>query len=725
VGERLSWFEIYPPKGCRLPDVTAVLRPLEHRPRQGLTRRTPIVVFELWMTAGTARWVVGMDPTLAFTLPHQMTAQMNSLNLIARRQPVRPLLTTAAKLSVHGLAWPMRIDMASGVVLALMQVAERLCAGQSAVVQWVVGPSAPRRVQPNEFSLVEALGLKPHDKPDLAARRAWGSKSQEPLFGVHGGLGATAKSVRSANSIVRQLQQALSLAGSTHANLRASRPSAASARQLVAVNGTRRRWSGIVNAAELATLISWPIDGVTVPGHVGPSMARAPKALLAHGDAPPAGARLLGTSLHPADAGQAVVIPTKSSLHHLHIVGPTGSGKSTELAQLVLADAAAGRSVLVVEPKGDLVDDILARLPKSRHEDVVLIEPGGDGPVVGLNPLAGARKDAERRADELLDLFKDLFGTAIGPRSSDVLLHALITAARLPRGTLTDVPTLLTNPAYRRKVLAEVSDPLVLAPFWAWFDSLSEAERGQVIAPVMNKLRVFTTRSAIRQFLGQAEPGFDPDDLLTKQRIVLVNLNCGVVGPQAVKLLGSLLFTQLWQAIQRRGTIPVRKRRPAMVVVDEWQDYTGALDFGEVLAQARGLGVGFTLAHQHLGQLSPTLRTAVLANARSRLTFRPALRDTSAIAAALGGGLAPDDLNRLSTYQAAVRVLTDGVPSQPFAVQTLPLTSTGGDAEQLRHDSTHRHGLDGAEVDAELTMRWQGGAPRTDEPIGISRRTPR
>jgi hypothetical protein len=724
VGDSLSWFEIYSPKGCCLPDVTATLRPLEHRPRQGLTRLTPIVVFELWLNAGTARWLVGMDSTLSFAVPHQMSAQLRGLTLAPKRHPERATPTSAAKLIIEGLAWPLRTEMAGSVALALLQVAETLQARQSAVVQWVVGPSAPRRLPPSEFHLAEALGLKPPAQPDLPARRAWGAKSQEPIFGVHGRLGAVARSARAANGIIRQLHQALSLAGSAHAHLRANRPSSATGHQLVAVSGARRRWSGIVNATELAMLISWPVDGVKVPGSIGPSIARAPKALLTPGKASST-TRILGTSLHPADAGQLVTLPVRSGLHHLHIVGPTGSGKSTELAQLALTDAAAGHGVLVVEPKGDLVDDMLARLPSERHKDVVLIEPGGDGPVVGLNPLAGPRQETERRADELLDLFKELFGSAIGPRSGDVLLHALITAGRLLDGTLTDVPSLLTNPVFRRRVLTEVNDPLVLAPFWAWFDNLSEAERGQVTAPIMNKLRVFTTRSAIRQFLGQPQPGFTPDDLLAKHRIVLVNLNRGAVGPQTARLLGSLLLTQLWQAMQRRSKVPVRQRHPVMVVVDEWQDYAGALDFGEVLAQARGLGVGFTLAHQHLGQLSSALRAAVLANARSRLTFRPAPRDTSAMAAALGGGVSPDDLDRLGAYQAAVRILTDGAPSQPFVVQTLPLADAMNDVESLRRNSTVRFGVDGTAVDADLAKRWRGSDPATDGPVGIARRTPR
>src|SRR5262249_54464342 len=145
---------------------------------------------------------------------------------------------------------------------------------------------------------------------------------------------------------------------------------------------------------------------------------------------------------------------------------------------------------------------------------------------------------------------------------------------------LPDVPILLSNAAFRRQALAKVNDPLVLAPFWSWFDNLSEAERGQVVAPIMNKLRVFTSRAALRRMLGQTQPKFQIDDLLTKRRIVLVNTNRGLLGPSAARLLGSLLLTtQLWPAIQRRAAIPANQRHPIMLAVDEWPSYVGALDF--------------------------------------------------------------------------------------------------------------------------------------------------
>jgi DNA helicase HerA-like ATPase len=431
---------------------------------------------------------------------------------------------------------------------------------------------------------------------------------------------------------------------------------------------------------------------------------------------------VLGTSLYPADIGQLVTLPVATCLHHLHVTGVTGSGKSTLLANFIRADMAAGHSVLVIEPRGDLVTDVLNGVPASRRDDVVLIEPGSAELVVGFNPLAGPLADAERRADDLLHLFHELY-SGVGPRSSDVLLHALTALARLSDGTLADLPVLLTNSRFRRQVLTGVTDPLVLAPFFAWYDGLSEGERAQVIAPVLNKTRAFLSRSAIRRLLGQATPRFQLDELFTEHRIVLVNLNAGLIGAETAQLIGALLVTQLWQAIQRRAGTSRSHRYPVMLVIDEVQNYLKLpVDVGDMLAQARGLGVSLTAAHQHLGQLTPSLRAAFQANARSKIVLRPSADDREPLAKALGGGVKAGDVEQLGAYEAYARVLVDGAMSQPFMVKTRPLPIAIGQVAELRALSQQRYGVDGRELDDLLQQRWQGSSDRPSGPIGVGRR---
>jgi hypothetical protein len=698
------------------------MRVLAGRSRQGLWRTTPIVVFECWITREGVRWLLGMDERLATTLPEQLKAQSPQLDLVETDAPRRVTPRAAMTVRSTSLAYPLQVDNAAAVASGCLGIAASLRSRESLVVQCVVGPATSRSQPPSQFTFSEALGLRPPRTPEAGEQRAWRTKVAEPLFAVQGRIGAVTRQTPRAAQLLKVAVSALSLANSPHGRISAGRFSQATAERLVAVTGPGRTWSSMLNAAELAMLTTWPLAGVHVPGTPHAWMGRPPAALLTPPDASGLRTRVIGVALHPADAEQLVIMPSASAAYHLHVVGPTGSGKSNQLAQMIVSDAAAGHSILVIEPKGDLVRDVLARLPEHRHHQVVVIEPSESGPVVGINPLHGPAEDAERRADELLHLFKALFGSAIGPRSSDVLLHALITAARLPDGTLADVPVLLTNPQFRRRALAKVSDPLVLAPFWAQFDAFSDAERTQVVAPVLNKLRAFLSRTAVRRLLGQAAPRFTLDELFSRPRIVLVNLNKGLLGPETARLLGSLLLTQCWQAIQRRAASPAAQRRPVMVTIDEWQGVTGALDFADVLAQSRGLGVGFTLAHQHLDQLSARLTSAVLANARSRIVFRPAQRDIKPLAAVLGGGLTPEDLERLGAYEACVRLLVDAEVTPPFGVRTLPLAKGTQNAKALAQASQERFGVSPRELDDALTARWQGGDQSTDQPIGVTRR---
>jgi DNA helicase HerA-like ATPase len=716
----LTWYDVYPPAGLDLAALTQLIRPLASRPRLGLMRRTPIAVFELWSKGGRLAWLLGLDPHLASTVPAQLRAQLPGLTLVEMTDPSRPTPDLATTVYATGLVQPLRTEMASPISAGLLDTLRSLRKRESAVVQFVVGPAEERKVVPTPFDPRRALGLRPRPTPTTHEQNLWRQKAAEPLFAVRCRVGVAAATAQRAMAIIRLLVSSLQLANASHTELRPRTTTAAEARRLITVHTRGTRWSAVLNAAELAAILGWPIDGVMAPG-VDRAAHPAPAALLASPRQRPDGVRLLGTSLHPADNGQVVTLPVATCLHHVHVTGVTGAGKSTLLAGFARADLTAGHGLLIVEPRGDLVQDVLAGVPPSRRDDVVVIEPRTSGWVVGINPLAGSRVDAERRADDVLHLFHELYPN-VGPRSSDVLLHALIALARTHEGTLADLPILLTNSRFRRQILSEVSDPLVLAPFFAWYDGLSEAERSQVIAPVLNKTRAFLSRSAIRRLLGQARPRFHIDELLTQRKVVLVNLNAGLIGTETANLIGSLLMTQLWQAIQRRAAVPPSNRTPVMVVVDEVQNYLRLpVSIGDMLAQARGLGVSLTVAHQHLGQLTPTLRAAFGANARSKIALRPSSDDREPLARAFGGRLKAADFEALGAFEAYARLLVDGVMGPPLLVKTLPPEAGQSEAGVLRDRSLKLYGRDGAELDAQLRQRWYD-QPKPDGSIGVRRR---
>jgi DNA helicase HerA-like ATPase len=727
VASELSWHELVLPRDLDLATVTTLLRPLASRPRLGLIPATPVVALETHVAPGLVRWLLGLDVRLVSTLPVALRAQLPGVVLVPMAAETRPRPLVAANVRLSSFAVPLRLDTAEAVSAGVLGAANLLQQGESVVLQWVIGPSHQRAERPEMFNLAVSLGLRQPTRPAGAEGQAWRSKSGEPLHGVRGRVGASAASPRRAASLVRSVGAALQVANSGRCMVRLGTPSERRARDLMAaVHQPLSSWSSVVNTNELAMLASLPLGQVEVPGR-STTLAPAPASLLAPVDAAPArrGQRTLGLGLHPLDGGQLVTVPEVSSNHHVHVIGPTGSGKSNLLAQMSVADIEAGHAVLLLEPRGDLVADVLARIPDSRRDDVVVIDPapGAQGePVVGFNPLSGPLDDAERRANELVGLFNALYGSSIGPRSADVLLHAGLAVARLDDGNLADIPQLLTNPVFRRRVLSKVTDPLVLGPWFAQFDARSEADQQQIVAPITNKLRSFLSRAPIRHMLAQARPAFTMDDLFTKRRIVAINLNRGVIGPEAARLLGSLLLSSFWAAAERRATTPRAERYPVMATIDEFQSYIAALDFDAVLSQGRGLGLSLTIAHQNTDQLTKSLQATVAANARSRVTFRPSPSDERQLAALLGRPAQPDDLAGLGAFQTACRLYVDGETPLAFAVRTLPLPPASADSDALRAASRRRFGVDGDQLDAQLLDRWHGVGGPPDGPVGTRRR---
>ena len=405
------------------------------------------------------------------------------------------------------------------------------------------------------------------------------------------------------------------------------------------------------------------------------------------------------------------------------MIGPTGTGKSTLLANLICQDIAAGRGVVVIEPKGDLVNEVLARIPAERADDVVVLDPTETDHPLGLNPLLSRGRRPELIADQVLAVFHGLWSSNWGPRLQDILHSSLLTLAGRGDASLCVLPALLTNPAVRRRLLGGVDDPVALEPFWAWFESISDAERNQAIAPVLNKLRPFLLRKSVRAIVGQVQPRFRIDEVFTKRKVVLVSLAKGLIGPEAAALLGSLFVAELWQAVLGRGAIAPERRHVVSVYADEFQDYVHLpTDMADALAQARGLGVGLTLAHQHLAQLPANLRASVLANARSRVCFQLAADDAQTMTKFAGDDLEPSDFQRLPRFEAYAQLVVGGEVADFASMRTLPLPAPTSDPAAIRRLSRERYGRPIDEVEAEIRRLVEVDARTGDDDLGPRRR---
>ena len=421
--------------------------------------------------------------------------------------------------------------------------------------------------------------------------------------------------------------------------------------------------------------------------------------------------RVVGASAVPGEAG-LVRLPITDAVYHTHLLGPTGVGKSTVLLSLALADAAEGRGLLLLDPKGDLATDFVARLPQERVGDVVVLDPTNPCPV-GFNPLAGPPELAVVTAEAVLGVLAELFRDSWGIRTADVLSAALLTLARIPQATLVWLVPLLTNPAFRRRVLALAPpDPLGTDVFWQGYEAKPVRTQAVEVAPVLNKLRQLMLRPGLRAMLGQAQPRFGLADLLERRRIVVVNLNQGLLGAGAARLLGTLLVAQLWQHLLARQAEPPQRRQIVSVYIDEVQAFLAGLpgSLADALAQARSLGAAFHLAHQYRGQLSAEMMQAVETNTRSKVYFALSATDAAA-AARLAPELEAADFQLLAQYQAYATVMHQGSCSGWFSLATRPAPPAVCDPALLYAASHARYGIPTKQTEAELIALTSGGAP--------------
>lgn len=432
----------------------------------------------------------------------------------------------------------------------------------------------------------------------------------------------------------------------------------------------RRLGTGdLLSVDELAALAHLPTDE-SIPGvqRAGAKAVAPPPGIATPGPA----AKPLGVTNTGHSRPVALRVP--DARHHLHVIGATGSGKSTLLGNMILADAEAGRGIVLIDPKGDLVTDVLSRLPTSTGDRVVLFDADSKSRPPCLNPLDGGETDLT--VDNLVSVFRRVYSAFWGPRTDDVMRAACLTL-RTQDGpnalaTLADLPKLLADPAFRSRVTAGVTDP-VLRGFWSWYEELTDSARSQVISPLMNKLRAFLLRPFVRDAIAGGHSTVDMNSILDGG-ICLVRIPKGSLGEETTRLVGSLVVARTWQATTGRARTPQRHRRDASLVIDECHNFLNLpYPIEDMLAEARGFRVAMTLAHQHLGQLSRELREGISTNARSKIVFNASPEDARELARHTAPRLSDHDLAHLGVYNAAARLVLSGEQAQPFTLRTQPL----------------------------------------------------
>jgi TraM recognition site of TraD and TraG len=743
------WFEVRLGEEASRPALESFLRTLAHGLRRPLVGGVPWVAFSV--SAEEDRAVCGLFVSGGLSAPQARAALEQALGGVT-------VEATASVVRVGDGAWrrrvvaslravgsrflPLRVDQRVDPAGQLLAALRAQASGEGGVIQLVLQAPprsarararsqaarlrAGRGLGPNGGARVlaavgEALGgvldvltpSSPHpmgrttarataDQFSLECARAIETKANGPLLAATVRVGAWASGPQRARNRLGGLSAAFGqyqeLGG-----LRRGREPFCAKRLSACLPPVRPRL--LLGCGEAAALTAIPQRSALAPV----SFTEAPARRVAPVAQAPSRGLLLGRSDHSGFDREVRVEP-RALLQHTHVLGPTGRGKSTLILNMTVEAIKAGMGGMVLDPTGELTGLILDRIPQERRGDVDLLDLGDGRFPPALNLLACGPSEGDAQVQAICGIFARLFSRFWGPRTEDILRSALATLLcgldpRSEPPTLADVLTLLSNPGERANYRA--SDPVALDVFWRQWQTLSEPARVQALAPLSNKLRALLGNRMLRNMLCQ--PGApDLQHAITHGRWLLVSLP-QTLGEDAADLVGSVLLHRAWQSAQRLGPIASNDRPPFLCLVDECHRFCHLPQgMATALAQARGYGVGFALAHQHLAQVSDHgLAEAIDANCQTKICFALQAADAKRMAPHFEPRLDAYDLQHLGSYTIACRVLHEARELPAATASTLPPPRpTPGEPAKIIRERARENARERGAVEAAIRARY-------------------
>jgi len=360
---------------------------------------------------------------------------------------------------------------------------------------------------------------------------------------------------------------------------------------------------------------------------------------------------------------------------HTYIIGKTGTGKSTLLANMAIHDMHHDQGLCVIDPHGDLVETLLEYIPSHRTNDVIYIDPSAPERIVKINPFQSKNvTHRELVASGILSIFHKLYGHSWGPRLEYILRNALLSLLPLPSPRLSDVIRILTNHGFRQRVVNRLDDR-VLRDFWVKeFETMPDRLRAEAISPILNKVGQFVSSPLLRDVVDVQHSSVDLAEAMNTGKIVLANLSQGKLGEDNAALLGALLITQIQLAAMARVHQPEHERCDFYLYVDEFQNF--ATDsFVKVLSEARKYRLNVTLANQYVAQMPEAVQKAIFGNCGTLLSFVMGAEDATVLEKELMHAYSTGDLTSLPGFHLTNSISIGQEAQRPFLAQTLGLSS--------------------------------------------------
>lgn len=363
---------------------------------------------------------------------------------------------------------------------------------------------------------------------------------------------------------------------------------------------------------------------------------------------------------------------------HMYIIGKTGAGKSTMIANMAINDIRNGEGVAVIDPHGDLSEMILDFIPKRRVADVVYLDPTLDeSRAFSLNLFdqdGVAHQDVV--ASGIVSVFYKLYGDSWGPRLEYILRNTIITLLHHGKSTFADILRLLADKHYRDKIVDEIKDKdKVMYEFWRYeYDRMTDRLRVESIASIQNKVGQFVSAQRIRRILDSHKSTFSLNEIMNNGKILIVNLSQGKLGEDTTALLGAMFITKMQLTAMRRVNQKIEERRDFYLYVDEFQNFA-TTSFIKILSEARKYKLNLTMANQYVGQVEEDIQKAIFGNVGTLVTFVIGASDAALFEKEFARKFTSDDLVALGKFQILLKMSINGLTSEPFFAQTLPLPS--------------------------------------------------
>src|SRR3989339_2103136 len=365
-------------------------------------------------------------------------------------------------------------------------------------------------------------------------------------------------------------------------------------------------------------------------------------------------------------------IKTDDRRRHMYFIGKTGMGKSTVLENMIIQDIQDGKGVCVVDPHGDLVEKVINFVPKHRINDVIYFNPADLDFPIGFNVLE--QVDAGQRhlvVSGLIGVFQKIWADSWGPRLEYVLHHAISALLEYPGSTLLGIMRMLTDKAFRKKVVEKLSDPVVKAFWLEEYSKYPDRFQAEAIAPIQNKVGRFLSSALIRNILGQVRSSFSMRDIMDNQKILLLNLSKGRVGEDNSALLGAMMITKIQLAAMSRVDTPEEEEKDFYLYVDEFQNFATE-SFANILSEARKYRLNLIIAHQYIEQVEENVQAAVFGNVGTLVVFRVGAADAEFLEKEFFPTFTQEDLVNISKFDIYIKLMIDGVTSEAFSARTLP-----------------------------------------------------